>query len=142
MSPTFLCFPLLSFILASSLIVLLFLLLNYFWAPISVFISLSFPFFPILLNDFIYSWASVTTYISVAARSTFPARTLLESTIIIFSLHLSSLCLLHPPSRVPVSVNWYHHSSIHSFIQDPKPKTQISSLFPMSNQSPSDFGYS
>lgn len=131
MSPTFLCFPLLSFILASSLIVLLFLLLNYFWAPISVFISLSFPFFPILLNDFIYSWASVTTYISVAARSTFPARTLLG----VHHHYLQSPLIFPLPSPTPLQSSCFSElvpSFIHPFIHS-GPQTQNSDILLLSH---------
>lgn len=94
---------------------------------ISVLIALAFPFCPILLDDFIYSWASTTTYIPVTSRSVFLARNLtgIYQSPLIFRCPSTNLVLQSPCfSELAIS-------SPHSFIREPKLKT----LFPLSHQS-------
>lgn len=94
---------------------------------ISVLVTLAFPFCPILLDDFIYSWASTTTYMPVTPRSVFLARNLtgIYHSPLIFPCPSTNLPL-HSPCFSELAI-----SSSHSFIREPKFKT----LFPLSHQS-------
>lgn len=94
---------------------------------ISVLVVLAFPFCPILLDDFIYSWASTTTYIPVTPRSVFLARNLT-------GIYQSTLIFRCPSTNLPLQSPCFSElaiSSPHSFIWEPK----LKALFPLSHQS-------
>lgn len=94
---------------------------------ISVLVALAFPLCPSLLDGFIYSWASTTTYIPVTPRSVFLARNLTGI--------YQSLLIFHCPStNLPLPSPCFSElaiSSPHSFIREPK----LKALFPLSHQS-------